>query len=103
MSFCSVTKTLLALIAIATLLGVSDAGPSRITLDPDGGYTGIVVKISDEVNDEHCTEIIENFQVRTPFLKKNTFEMSKAGTEDAMRTCRIRTRRTDELVEFRTQ
>jgi len=70
MTFCLVCKTLLGLLAIIALIGVSDAahqGPSRVTLEPDGGYTGIVVKISDEVNDEYCSEIIENFQVKKYF------------------------------------
>jgi len=39
-------------------------GPSRILVDTDGGYSGIVVKISDDVNEESCSEIIQNFQVR---------------------------------------
>ena len=39
--------------------------PSQIRLDPDGGYTGIVIKIDKEVPEEMCTQILSNLQVRT--------------------------------------
>jgi hypothetical protein len=36
---------------------------SRISVEPDGGYSGIVVKISDEVSEDSCADILKNFQV----------------------------------------
>ena len=38
--------------------------PSQIRLDPDGGYTGIVIKIDKEVPEEMCTQVLSNLQVR---------------------------------------
>jgi hypothetical protein len=61
-------KTLTVLLATIALIHAGHQGPSRITLESDGGYSGIVVKISDEVNDDYCSDIIENFQVGLCFL-----------------------------------
>ena len=38
--------------------------PSQIRLDPDGGYTGIVIKIDKDVPEELCPQILSNIQVR---------------------------------------
>jgi hypothetical protein len=38
--------------------------PSQIRLDPDGGYTGIVIKIDKDVPEEFCPQILSNLQVR---------------------------------------
>ena len=40
--------------------------PSGIQIDPDdGGYTGIVFEIKEEVPEESCAEILKNVKVRT--------------------------------------
>ena len=39
--------------------------PSQIRVDPDGGYTGIVIKIDKEVPEEMCTQNLSHLQVRT--------------------------------------
>ena len=40
--------------------------PSGIQIDPDdGGYTGIVFEINEEVPEESCAEILKNVKVRT--------------------------------------
>ena len=39
--------------------------PSGIRIDPDdGGYTGIVFEIKEEVPEESCAEILKNLKVR---------------------------------------
>ena len=38
--------------------------PSQIRLDPDGGYTGIVIKIDKDVPEDSCPQILANLQVR---------------------------------------
>ena len=63
-SFHSKMIKLLALLFCASLAeSVSHRGPSRISVEPDGGYSGIVIKISDEVSEDNCAEIIKNLQV----------------------------------------
>ena len=43
--------------------------PSGIQIDPDdGGYTGIVFEIKEEVPEESCAEILKNVKVRTILL-----------------------------------
>ena len=37
---------------------------SRIHIDSDGGYSGIVIKIDKEVPVEKCPEILQNLKVR---------------------------------------
>ncbi len=54
--------SLFTLLCCASLVHCS--GPSRISVEPDGGYSGIVFKISDEVNEESCADILTNLQVR---------------------------------------
>lgn len=36
---------------------------SRISVQPDGGYTGIVFKVDEDVPEEACAEILQNLQV----------------------------------------
>ena len=37
---------------------------SQIRIDPDGGYTGIVIKIDKDVPEDLCPEILTNLKVR---------------------------------------
>ena len=41
---------------------------SKMSLTPDGGYRGIVVKIADNVAEERCENIINNLKVRQDYL-----------------------------------
>ena len=61
---------MLALLFCASLAqSVNHRGPSRISVEPDGGYSGIVIKVSDEVSEDNCAEIIKNLQVSIrPFV-----------------------------------
>lgn len=57
-------KLLTLLCCVSLAQSVSHGGPSKISLEPDGGYSGIVIKISDEVNEDNCVDILKNLQVR---------------------------------------
>ena len=64
----SVAKSVLTC-AVVLLLPITVSGlatePSGIRIDRnEGGYTGMVFKIKDEVPEEHCAEIIQNLRVR---------------------------------------
>ena len=37
---------------------------TQIKIDPDGGYTGIVIKIDKDVPEDLCPEILTNLKVR---------------------------------------
>jgi hypothetical protein len=39
---------------------------SRISLDPDGGYRNIVIKIADNVPEDLCFTYIQNIKVHIP-------------------------------------
>ena len=41
------------------------SAPSRIKVDADGGYTGIVVKIDKDVPEEECGRILASLKVRS--------------------------------------
>ena len=41
---------------------------SQIRIDPDGGYTGIVIKIDKDVPEDLCPEILTNLKVRNFFI-----------------------------------
>ena len=43
--------------------------PSQIRVDPDGGYTGLVIKIDNEVPEDLCPQILSNLQVREQSLR----------------------------------
>jgi hypothetical protein len=57
----SIRISLVTLFCFCVTLAAS--GVSRISVEPDGGYSGIVVKISDEVSEDSCADILKNFQV----------------------------------------
>ena len=53
------------LISNWTIVYSASTEPSGIRIDPDdGGYTGIVFEIKEEVPEESCAEIIKNLKVR---------------------------------------
>ncbi len=58
---------LLAVLGIAT----AGASASKIRVSGDGGYTGIVIKISDDgsVPEDKCPEIIDNIGVSSCFIQ----------------------------------
>ena len=52
-----------------TIVYSASTEPSGIRIDPDdGGYTGIVFEIKEEVPEESCAEIIKNLKVRQHLL-----------------------------------
>ncbi len=56
-------RTMLFVLGLVFPLAMAMA-PSQIRLDPDGGYTGIVIKIDKDVPEELCPQILSNIQVR---------------------------------------
>lgn len=56
-------RTMLFMLGLLFPLAMAMA-PSQIRLDPDGGYTGIVIKIDKDVPEELCSQILSNIQVR---------------------------------------
>ena len=67
----------LLLLPITTSVSGLATEPSGIRIDRnEGGYTGMVFKIKDEVPEEHCAEIIQNLRVR----KKKTFSRFFKGS-----------------------
>ena len=55
-----ILPVIVAILAILVKPGLS----SQIRLGNDGGYTGIVVKITKDVPEELCPEILSNLKVR---------------------------------------
>ena len=53
-------KRLMLLLA-CLILGLK---ASQITIDPDGGYKGIIIKIDKNVPEENCPKILSNLKVR---------------------------------------
>ena len=47
------------------ILGLTTA--SQISIDPDGGYKGIVIQIQKNVPEEKCPQILSNLKVRQDF------------------------------------
>ena len=47
---------------------------SQIQIDPDGGYTGIVIKIDKNVPEEQCPQILNNLKVRRDLAKVRQME-----------------------------
>ena len=46
---------------VAVILDLSAS--SQIHMDPDGGYTGIVIKINKDVPEDLCPQILSNLKV----------------------------------------
>ena len=43
-------------------------GPSRLRVEADGGYRGLVVKIDKNVPEEECPVLLKNLKVRKCFI-----------------------------------
>ena len=54
-------KRLILPILACLILGLK---ASQITIDPDGGYKGIIIKIDKNVPEENCPKILSNLKVR---------------------------------------
>ena len=52
---------------------------SQIRIDPDGGYTGIVIKIDKDVPEDLCPEILTNLKVRKLCLHFHCFFKGNAA------------------------
>ena len=52
------------LMIIYLLLGTVSSGLTRAKIGVDGGYSGIVIKISPNTPELHCRRIISNLQVK---------------------------------------
>ena len=67
----SVMRVLLASAWLVLVLGTSTTSASystsRITVEPDDGYKGIVIKVKEEVPEEECADILANLKVGTLF------------------------------------
>ena len=58
-------------VMVILLLVLGLASGSRISVDPDGGYRNIVVKIADNVPEDLCFTFIQNIKVTSaPLLRK---------------------------------
>ena len=56
------TRTLTLIVLLLRTVNIGGA-LSRIRVDPDGGYTNIVVKISDKANENACPALIKYIKV----------------------------------------
>ena len=54
---------LLALMLMSTASAASMPSRSRAVVGEDGGYSGVTVRISDDVPEEDCADIIQNLKV----------------------------------------
>ena len=61
------TLALLFLTALTTIWSSSttsaSAASSGVKITPQGGYTDLVIKIQDDVPEDHCPAILENLKV----------------------------------------
>ncbi len=60
---------LTAAIVCAACSAVLHAGASKVAIESDGGYSGIVVRIADRVPEENCPLILANIKVRKVLSK----------------------------------
>merc|ERR1719510_928848 len=58
-------RLLLPVVAILLVAGLSQSSSlqTQIRIDPDGGYTGIVIKINKDVPEDLCPQILSNLKV----------------------------------------
>ena len=63
MSDIKVKHLLLAFPILLLLVGQSSSLGSRIRVGKDGGYSNIVIKISQDMESTRCRDIISNIQV----------------------------------------
>jgi hypothetical protein len=66
----------LVLLLLSLLWTSSDLVVRAIQVEPDGGYTGIVIKINEDVPEESCSDILQNLQVRPTKRKFLIWKMS---------------------------
>ena len=55
------------------MIGTNVPHVSGVRLTSEGGYTDLVIKIQDEVPEDHCPEILGNLKVSDPFFRENDF------------------------------
>ena len=67
--------TKMGLTVNASLLFLAFFVVSGVKITPQGGYTDLVIKIQDEVPEDHCPEILENLKVCCDFCW--TIDVSK--------------------------
>lgn len=80
---CSELAKMLLAIFFLSCDVITTASASRIRVEADGGYTGIVVKINKEVPEDACPEILANLKV---CQKTHTILISK-GRFSSPKTC----------------
>lgn len=66
-------RTLLVLVMLAAGTTEAAFAPSSITVEPDGGYAGIVVRIVDSVPEDQCAALLANLQVGKCYDVPNLF------------------------------
>ena len=74
----STKRTLVVVLGLVVPLVMSMA-PSQIRIDPDGGYTGLVIRIDKDVPEELCPKILSNLQVRLLLRWTNVCSSSRLG------------------------
>ncbi len=62
--YLALVLALLTSLLASVTSGVSVIGGSKVKVDSDGGYSGIVFKIGDQVPEEKCQTILQNIKVR---------------------------------------
>ena len=72
-------------------LSEQTAQQSQIRIDPDGGYTGIVIKINKDVPQDLCPKILSNIKVskKIPsgtFTKATKMKVAKGGFKSEYRS-----------------
>lgn len=66
----TVMTVAMLLAATATTSSEAAFATSRVSVDSDGGYTGVTVRISDDVPEDECADILQNLKVRSNGQKK---------------------------------
>ena len=56
-------RAFLALLILASTAGAAKLARSRAVVGEDGGYSGVTVRISDDVPEEDCADILQNLKV----------------------------------------
>ena len=75
------TLTLLFLTALTTIWSSSttsaSAASSGVKITPQGGYTDLVIKIQDDVPEDHCPAILENLKVHKKIISEQFLFFAK--------------------------
>ena len=56
-------RKILLIPILALLLARRSSGDSRLKIDSDGGYQGLVIKIDKDVPEEKCPALLANIEV----------------------------------------